>query len=160
MIITNQQELIKPCEESSLEEGLFIADKLRIALKKSTNGIGLAAPQIGIFKKVCIIKTNNGIEIFINPKIIEKKEPFIFKKEGCLSFPGIYLNTIRYNTILVKDEFGEKKYTNFASVVCQHEIDHLNSILFFDRQVPKPYEKCFCGSGNKFKFCCKSKLNV
>lgn len=158
MIITSEDFLRQRSLEVSFEEGKEIVEKLKKELLKSNKGIGLSAPQIGVLKRVILIEDNKGFTEFINPTIIEKKDPFINKNEGCLSFPGVWLNTIRYHHIVVEDHFGKREFNNFASIILQHEHDHLNGILFFDRQVPDRYDECFCGSKKKFKFCCFSKV--
>ncbi len=155
MIITSEKDLRQVCESVSLEEGKKIAKQLSDVLEKTSNGVALAAPQIGIYKRVFVVKTHTGIQSFINPVIVHKSNPFINYQEGCLSFPGKRIDTIRYNNVGVQDDLnGEQLYTNFAAVAVQHEYYHLDGKLMFDFQKPKPYEKCFCESGNKFKFCC------
>lgn len=160
-IVLDKKLLSKESEVVELEEGQEIAHQLQDIVNGSINAAGLAAPQIGIFKRVCVIQTNEGVKTFINPKITETKEPFIFRREGCLSFPGVWLDTIRYNKIKVVDDLnGEIELHNFAAVACQHEVDHLMGVLFFDREVPDKYSICFCGSSKKFKFCCMKKLDA
>lgn len=132
-------------------------------------GMGLSAIQVGEPIKACIVKfEDNSILHLINPEIVKKEEQIQFHREGCLSFPEIYINTNRYNHCVVKwlNKKGEEKRASFdgvESITLQHEIDHLEGILFFDRQL-KPYkrekpkvgrnEKCPCGSGKKYKKCC------
>lgn len=155
MIVTTEKNLRQVCERVSLEEGKEIGKKLVSILEKTSNGAGLAAPQIGINKRVCVIKNYNGFVIFINPVIVHKSSPFVNYQEGCLSFFGKRVDTIRYNNLVVKDDLGgEQMFSNFSAVAVHHECDHLDGVLMFDRQKPKPYEKCFCESGKKFKFCC------
>lgn len=159
MIITSEDDLRKPSKEISLEEGLKIVTQLIDELEKSEVGVGLSAPQIGIWSRAVVMKTDKGIKAFINPKIVEKQEPFVNKKEGCLSFPGLWLNTIRFHSVIVEDDLhGRTEIKNFAAVIMQHETDHLDGILFLDRKVPENYDPCFCGSEKKFKFCCREKI--
>lgn len=107
------------------------------------NGVGLAAPQIGVNYRVFVIDVSTGDEplnpiVFINPKII-KKTGAIISNEGCLSFPEAYTNVRRYKNILVKatDAHG-RAFTLEAKDGCllaraiQHEFDHLDGILFID----------------------------
>ena len=103
------------------------------------NGIGLAAPQIGESLKITVIDVSpeqNNPQIFINPEIINKTN-IINSEEGCLSIPG-YRDVIkRSETITVKArdrEFKEFELTadDILSRCLQHEIDHLNGILFID----------------------------
>ncbi len=159
MIITSEEFLRQRSSEVEPEEGEKIAEQLEEELKKSDNGVGISAPQIGILSRVVVLKINIGYLRLINPIIEYKTEPFIHENEGCLSFPGQWINTIRYHHITINDDLqGIQRLNNFAAVVGEHEIQHLDGILFFDRQVPTPYEPCFCGSEKKFKFCCFSKV--
>lgn len=107
------------------------------------NGVGLAAPQIGINLRVFVIDASTKEEplepmVFINPKII-KKSGAIVSQEGCLSFPEAYTDVIRYKNVLVKaiNEHGkpfvmEVKDGTLLSRAIQHENDHLDGILFID----------------------------
>ena len=109
----------------------------------ATNGVGLAAPQIGENLRVFVIdvgtdpKTMNPIT-FINPKII-KKEGAINSYEGCLSFPEAYTNVRRYKSVKIKalDIKGkpfilEVTDGSLLARAIQHEFDHLEGILFID----------------------------
>ncbi len=116
---------------------------------KGRLAVGLAAPQIGIAKSVAIIlHKGTGVTLpLINPKIIEHSEVKVPWTEGCLSFPGKIVETFRYLWIKVACDnwdaprdygmVGELQYEPVALFDCvaiQHEIDHLQGILFFDRQ--------------------------
>lgn len=105
------------------------------------NGIGLAAPQIGVSKRIIVLKTDvEGQEFFelINPKILHSSRETTTEEEGCLSFPDIFIKIKRPAEIKVEgqDITGKKiKFTAkglLARALC-HEIDHLNGILFFDK---------------------------
>lgn len=166
-IVKNSFKLSQPCEEvSSLEEGFDIIDTLSVSLKEH-NGIGLAANQLGIQKRACIITPyeldDDGEPVFfqhnfINPVITKYEEPFIFKGEGCLSFPGDILETVRYKKIVVTDmlEPTGREFEGLAAVIAQHEIGHLNGEVMhsFKRKSIPLSEPCRCGSGKKFKKCC------
>lgn len=164
MIVTDKERLIKPCDPvSDPDEGLEIARKLCEALIKAGNGVGLAAPQIGIHKQVFAIWPDKKgyIEYFVNPKIELREDPIIFRDEGCLSFPGEKVDTVRYNRIQFSGEKSpSRELAGFPAIVFQHEFDHLFGTLMHDRMVPDTYGPCFCGSGKKFKFCCKKKLRT
>ena len=109
----------------------------------SENGIGLAAPQIGIHKKILVIdcQPDNSATppmVLINPEITRFGKDFCVAEEGCLSIPKVFLEVIRPRTIEVtyKDESGKKnklKASGLLSRVIQHEMDHLNGVLFVDR---------------------------
>ena len=111
----------------------------------ATNGVGLAAPQIGENLRVFVIDTSTGKEayrpmVFVNPKII-KKSGAMDSYEGCLSFPEAYTNVRRYSHIMVKalDAKGRPfvievnaEKDKLLTKAIQHENDHLDGILFVD----------------------------
>lgn len=143
MIIKDKRELQKPCDIVSIKEGEEIGVRLLHELRQSENGIGLAANQIGINKRVCVINVKEPI-VLINPKIVEKsKEQFVFA-EGCLSFPNSKIKTKRYQDIIVEADNHDGKLSfsansqnindAFECACVQHEIDHLNGITMFDRE--------------------------
>lgn len=104
---------------------------------EAANGIGLAAPQVGVLKRVIIVDIGNGLMEFINPVIVSEEGKDI-AEEGCLSIPGKYEDVERPNKIKVKamNRQGKKIELNaeglLARVLC-HEIDHLDGILFTDK---------------------------
>ena len=143
MIIKDKDKLTTPCEVVSVKEGEDIAANLLQELRQSEGGIGLAANQIGINKRVCVINVKEPL-VLINPKIVEKsKEQFVFP-EGCLSFPDDKIRTMRYQDIVVEadNHKGKLSFTAnsqdindaFECVCVQHEIDHLDGIIMFDRE--------------------------
>ena len=93
MIVTDKNKITQECKPcNSIEEGEKIAVKLLDELKESNSGIGLAANQIGINKRVCVINVNEPI-VLINPEIIEMSEEKFAFMEGCLSFPNDTIKT-------------------------------------------------------------------
>lgn len=144
MIITNNEELLRvKCENVTFEEYQNLKNTLEVELayanKLGKSGIGLAAPQIGIAKNIAIIRLQNINLDLVNAKIANKYDKFIFKEEGCLSFPGRVENTTRYEEVHVVNNLVEPYSfvaTGLLSVVIQHELDHLNSSLFFDSIAP------------------------
>ena len=103
-------------------------------------GIGLSSTQVNINKRIIIISINEKQKsmTLINPMIINNKSKIIQSREGCLSFPGIFVSIKRYKSILVKykDINNTIKITNFdniSSICIQHEIDHLNGITIYER---------------------------
>lgn len=103
----------------------------------AAEGVGLAGPQVGVLKRVCVVDIGNGPIELINPVILEKKGEQQ-ESEGCLSLPGRYDVTSRPMWVKVRaqDRFG-KTFTVtgeglLARAFC-HEIDHLDGILFIDR---------------------------
>jgi len=106
----------------------------------SEDGIGLAAPQVGILKRIAVvdIQEDNKI-VLINPEIIEEEGKAVME-EGCLSIPGETGDVIRAEKIKVKtlDRDGneiEFKAEGLKARAIQHEIDHLDGILFLDKVV-------------------------
>ena len=143
MIIKDRKELEIKCSPVSVKEGEEIGVRLLHELRESKNGIGLAANQIGINKRVCVINVKEPL-VLINPKIVEKsKEKFIFA-ESCLSFPNSKVKTIRHQDIVVEADNHQGKLSfsansknindAFECVCVQHEIDHLDGVTMFDRE--------------------------
>ncbi|MGI6686114.1 MAG: peptide deformylase [Bacillota bacterium] len=111
-----------------------MADTMRAA-----EGVGLAAPQIGISKCVVVIDIGEGLIELINPEIT-KKEGEEIDAEGCLSIPGIQGNVKRAAKVEVRawDRTGKTVTytgTGLLARAFQHEIDHLNGVLFVDRMI-------------------------
>ena len=126
------------------------------------NGVGLAAPQIGILKRVLVIDTGEEGEKLemINPTIT-KLEKEVILSEGCLSFPNVFGNVRRYNyteaEYMTKD--GEKKTIKAEGLLAQaiqHEIDHLNGVLFIDQVIDGKFYT-FVDKGKKKNIVYKSK---
>ena len=143
MIIKDRKELEVKCSPVSVKEGEEIGVRLLHELRESDNGIGLAANQIGINKRVCVVNVKEPL-VLINPRIVEKsKEQFVFP-EGCLSFPNDKIKTIRHESIVVEADNHQGKLSfsanskdindAFECVCVQHEIDHLDGITMFDRE--------------------------
>ena len=120
MIVQDRKELEVKCSPVSVKEGEEIGVRLLHELRESENGIGLAANQIGIDKRVCVINVKEPL-VLINPKIVEKsKEQFVFA-EGCLSFPDSKLN---YAENILK-----KKQPNYLILFSWHIKDELKKNL-------------------------------
>ena len=112
------------------------------------DGVGLAAVQVGVLKRVIVIDTyeeeEDTVHVFINPEIIETKGEREVE-EGCLSFPNKYAKMIRPKEIWVEalDENGKKVKIHGKDLLAQalaHEIDHLNGIVFVDKMIPGTLE--------------------
>jgi len=148
MIITEISKLQTLCEEvSSIEEGEEIGAQLLKELTETKSGIGLAANQVGINKRVCVINVKEPI-VLINPKIIETSEETFVFPEGCLSFPNKHIRTTRFVEVTVEADNHEGQLSfsaesedindAFECACIQHEIDHLDGITMFDREIQKP----------------------
>ena len=141
---------------SSVDEAKSLIKDLEDALKQLSNGVGLAAIQLGHAKKVGVIKKANGEFLhLINPQLIEFENEFIYFNEGCLSFPGVFRSTKRYHDIVVKhqiiedDKFKEQTFVahhcsesckcgnddNLVVIAIQHEIEHFSGNLIFDHDI-------------------------
>jgi len=109
------------------------------------DGIGLAAPQIGVSKQIIAVDASELVEdeyprVFINPEILESSGEWVVE-EGCLSIPGVREEVTRPEKILLKfqDDSGEiftQEFSGWLARILQHEIDHLHGILFVDRISP------------------------
>jgi len=119
-----------------------LADDMLETMYKAP-GVGLAANQVGVALRMVVIDTGHDDErgknpiVLINPVIIEN-DGLIEWEEGCLSVPGMSANVKRNNSVVVKAiDLDEKEFTieaeEFLAVVLQHELDHLDGILYFDR---------------------------
>lgn len=173
MIITNDEAALRVvCEPVSMDEVSSLIEtlekELEYANRLGKNGVGLAAPQIGIAKDIAIVRLPKMNFNLVNAKLKEGFDPAIFTDEGCLSFPGRVEDTTRFQEVYITNNLVEPFSfiaKGFVAVVCQHELDHLNSTLFMDRKIVKqptiinkvkvgPNEPCPCGSGKKYKKCC------
>lgn len=94
--------------------------------------VGMAANMIGVLKNIIVVHTVQGDEIFINPVIEEKSDPYT-TEEGCLSLTGMRQTTRYRKIVVVYEDMKLKKrrrtYTGWTAQIIQHECDHLNGIL-------------------------------
>ena len=109
-------------------------------LMYKNKGLGLAAPQVGILKRVIIADVGDGLVSLVNPRILWRQGKDAMS-EGCLSIPGINLEIKRSREVIVEGLNREDEKVQLGAVgvlarVFQHEIDHLDGILIIDR-VPK-----------------------
>ncbi|MEK7459030.1 MAG: peptide deformylase [Patescibacteria group bacterium] len=102
------------------------------------NGVGIAAPQVGVHERIIIVETPTGIIPYINPEITSRSVRMVASVEGCLSVPGVCGVIKRHSTVKVKaktrdGEDVEVKANGLQAIIFQHEIDHLDGVLFIDR---------------------------
>ena len=114
----------------------LMADMAETMLKK--DGFGLAAPQINQSIRLVTVNNNGEIAVFLNPKILKKSWRKNIAEEGCLSIPNVFLPIKRHSTITLEflNLAGDKqilKTKDLLARVLQHEIDHLDGILFIDK---------------------------
>ncbi|GAA6620187.1 peptide deformylase [Scytonema sp. NUACC26] len=126
-----------------------VDDELRQLIREmlqtmySKDGIGLAAPQVGIHKQLIVIDSDpenpaNPPLVLINPTIKKVSRDLCVAQEGCLSIPGVYLDVKRPQVVEIsyKDENGRPQSLKAGDLLgrcIQHEIDHLNGVVFVDR---------------------------
>ena len=102
-------------------------------------GVGLAANQVGVLKRIIIVQTEGRPQVFINPRVIQKSRETARDQEGCLSLPKeLYLNIKRAQLVEITalDLFGKEtkiRVQGLAARIFQHEIDHINGTLIIDR---------------------------
>ncbi len=103
------------------------------------NGVGLAAPQVGILKRIVVIDVGDGLMELINPVIIESEGEQI-EAEGCLSVPGVFGKVKRPQRVVVEylNRAGEKvrtEGTEIKAICICHELDHLEGMLFDEKVI-------------------------
>ena len=108
-------------------------------------GLGLAAPQIGVQKKIFVYDIDGEPVTLINPRIVESSGEWVYD-EGCLSIPGLYVEMLRPKTVLVRGINLDGNPVEFEADellarLFQHEVDHLNGVLMFDRMTPDQRKK-------------------
>ena len=126
----------------------FIAD-LEQTMRAGPGGVGIAAPQVGRTQRIVLVDCsvtrkpvpNHGYMVLINPEV-DQWEGMAVGREGCMSVPDYTGNVIRAERITLKalNEFGEEKeyaFEGFEARAVQHEMDHLDGMLFLDRLVSR-----------------------
>ncbi len=129
-----------------------VNDKIKELIQDMTdtmhklNGVGLSAVQVGVLKQVVVIDVDdgNGVYVLINPKILKTKGEREVE-EGCLSFPNQYAKLKRAEEVTVEalNEKGKKvkiKAKELLAQALQHELEHLEGILFVDNMIPGTLE--------------------
>jgi len=147
-IVTYNDSILRqksePIPEQTDQINDFIEDMFETMY--NSDGVGLAAPQVGSSISIFVIDADAMIEeddpalgpiAFINPEIIEKKGELIQMDEGCLSIPLVTDKVSRPESILIKyldQNFNERleEYDGWVSRIIQHEYDHLQGVLFID----------------------------
>lgn len=141
-ILTNPdpilREVSKPVETAEISRPEFQKFLDEMIKTMDNRGVGLAAPQVGVNKRFIIVQTKNGPEAFINPKIFSTSLLKTNSEEGCLSVPGVWGIVKRFRKVKVKalNRQGKKiiiKASGLEAIVFQHEIDHLDGVLFIDK---------------------------
>jgi peptide deformylase len=122
-----------------LVEGMFET------LYQSDSGIGIAAPQVGVQRQIFVWDMGEKPLVILNPKIVESDGEWVYS-EGCLSIPGLYVELTRPKRVLMKglDLNGNEmtfEADELEARLFQHELDHLNGVLMFDRMQPEQREQ-------------------
>lgn len=137
-----EEVLRQNCEEVKPEE---INDELRTLIKEmfltmdEANGVGLAAPQVGIAKRFFVAMADDDVErVFINPVITKTSSELSEYEEGCLSIPGVYETIVRPKAVTISAlDMNGKPFTidaeGLLARIVQHESDHLDGVLYIDR---------------------------
>lgn len=117
-----------------------LADEMLEAMYAAP-GLGLAAPQIGVQKQLFVYDVGEGAHTLVNPTIKESRGEWVYD-EGCLSIPGLYVEMARPKEVLLVgwDLDGnevEVEADELLARLFQHELDHLNGVLMFERMTPE-----------------------
>lgn len=141
-ILTLPDKRLRPISKpiTSFDQSLEkLIEDLTQTLEVQTDpvGLGLSAPQIGILKRVFVAKIRNKIKSFVNPKILKISKKEVTFLEGCFSVPDLYGHVARPAEIdlEVQNKNGQQTRTHYKGLparIIQHEIDHLNGVLFID----------------------------
>jgi peptide deformylase len=124
--------------EDAKEKAAYIAFSMAETLERM-QGLGLSANQVGLDLRVCAMNMGKEIWTMFNPEIIEHSSELNTEfSEGCLSYPGLFLKIPRYKSVKVRfqaigGQFVEQELTGLTAVCFQHELDHLNGIVYTDR---------------------------
>ena len=141
LLLRAKSSYIKPNSKDPILQN-FIKRLYTTVRDSMSMGVGIAAPQVGVLKNIIWVqrfdKENFPFEVYLNPKIISYSEEKQTFKEGCLSIPErmetlnnrSFAITIEYDTM--NAEHKTETINSFTSVIFQHEIDHLNGILYLD----------------------------
>jgi peptide deformylase len=118
-----------------------IVEQMFDTLYETDSGIGLAAPQVGIQRQIFVWDIDGEPEVIFNPVIAESDGEWAYE-EGCLSIPGLYVEMVRPKTVLMTgvDIDGNEvslEADELEARLFQHELDHLNGVLMFDRMQPE-----------------------
>jgi len=138
--IENQLEALRQVALpiASINDRVIKLSEAMIATMIDVKGIGLAGPQVGIKERIFTVKIGeNAPLVFVNPEITFTSTELSSYEEGCLSIPEQYADVERYKTIQVqawnhRGRAFKLEATGLLATVIQHELDHLNGILFID----------------------------
>lgn len=132
--------LREPTKEVGFDDPNVDVPYMAISLMETlneTNGLGLSANQVGLPYRMLAVNMGDKIWCMINPKVLSRSDTRTQYKEGCLSYPGMYLQIGRSESVVVEFQAigGEtvvQEFNGLTATVVQHELDHLDGILFTD----------------------------
>ena len=135
-ILRKVSEEISPEEIGSKKINELCLNMAETMVKK--DGVGLAAPQVGKNIRAVVVNTKDGPVFMVNPKIKNKSLTKEWGEEGCLSVPGVFGQVKRHKSQIcvfydIKGKKNQMKAKGLLARVIQHEIDHLDGILFIDK---------------------------
>lgn len=135
-VLRQKSRALKTDELQNKEIQQLILDMEKTMIEK--DGVGLAAPQVGHNIRVIVINTQDGILALINPRILRKSWKKEILEEGCLSLPEIFglVKRSAKVSLVALDKKGKKirfQASGFFARVIQHEVDHLDGVLFIDK---------------------------
>ena len=135
-----------PLTQKHIEEpefGRLVASMIETVGDPENEGVGIAAPQVGVLRRVVVVqrfdKVGTPFEVYVNPEIVARSEEASLGPEGCLSVPDRREEVLRASAITLRHrdavtfEPREERIEGFTAVIFQHEIDHLDGILYIDR---------------------------
>ena len=131
----------RPVEEFD-DELLSLVERMK-RLMEDAQGIGLAATQVGVLRRVFVFQPNaDEVVAVINPEIVERGDETDVSDEGCLSIQGVLVPVERMTTVTIagRDEHGEQvryELDDIYARAAQHESDHLDGVLMIDRTTPE-----------------------
>lgn len=133
------RQVAKPLEKTAwkTEEIKTLIRDMRDSMRVE-NGVGLAAPQIGASVRLILVDRGGEVVALLNPELSNLSFAKVNSEEACLSVPGLYGTVKRHRSLTLRAimEDGteiEERVNGFDAIVLQHEVDHLNGILFIDK---------------------------
>ena len=135
-VLSQRAQEVDPATINTPEFRTLLEDMLQTMI--AANGVGIAAPQIGVSLRIFIAESSEGPIALINPVFTQKSRKTLNGEEGCLSVPGKYDKLVRSKSVTVEalTSTGEKivfTANDFFARILQHELDHLDGLLYVDR---------------------------
>jgi len=132
-------------EVTNIDGKIVALTEMMFKVMYEAPGLGLAGPQIGVQKQIFVYDVDEGPHVLLNPVIVESSGEWVYD-EGCLSIPGLYVEILRPKNVLVRGisldgNTVEIEADELLARLFQHEIDHLNGVLMFDRMLPDQRKK-------------------